>query len=94
MAAEFSWKGIRKPRMLFIISTKEEGYHKEKQKGKSGDNNIILEYKNKMQRNKWIHGACYVTKCTAKRSEKCFVFLFNLLTALQPLLLPLKSCII
>lgn len=52
--------------MFFITSTKE-GYHKEKQKGKSGDNNIILEYKNIMQRNKRIYGACYVTKCTAKR---------------------------
>lgn len=66
MPAEFSWKGIRESRMLFRTGTKEEGLIKEKRVTVV----IIiyfLKYKNKMQRSKWIHSVCYVTKCTAKK---------------------------
>lgn len=41
----------------------------------------FLKYKNKMQRSKWIHGFCYVTKCTAKKQEKS---LFCFLICLPP----------
>lgn len=52
--------------MLFRTGTKEEGLIKEKRVTVV----IIiyfLKYKNKMQRSKWIHSVCYVTKCTAKK---------------------------